>query len=377
MSTTDDEPAERPRSLRDELHWLTPVLLLLACLVALLLLNQKWGANVAGILTLPVEAVGVVMSILIARGVWGGRKGDGAPAPPRRRRRLVAAVTVVALAIVSVVVWLWEREPDPFDYMAGDVRIGFVDPGYPGWNEGTSSSRSGFDVAVARALLDYFPDMKSIQWVPLTRLDDRLEALEGPWGDDQLKPVKLVIANFSITEGRRKRIDFAGPYFNDAEGFATHNKSATSLPDVKKACVPAGSTAEDRLRKLQIQPVVETTVQGCFQRFFRNDDPELTVSTDLSIVQAYVNALPADKRQEVPNFVNIGTEQYGVGLPNNSPNLCAKINEALEKYMQLGWQSDFDDSLGRLGVQSTVTKPRIDRNPQRTDPCEPAAPWRK
>jgi ABC-type amino acid transport substrate-binding protein len=383
MSTTEDRPtddraAALSRSLRDELYWLAPIVLALIGLVAFLLFNQNWGANVAGILTLPVEAAGVVMSILIARGVWGGGERGSAPGQrPRRRRRALAVGVAVLIAVVSGGVYLSEREQDPFDFLAGDVRIGYVDPGYPGWNQGTSSSRTGFDVAVARALLDYFPNMKSIQWIPLESLDQRIEALEGPWGDKKIKPVKLVVANFSITEGRRQRIDFAGPYFNDAEGFATHDKNATSLPDVRKACVPAGSTAEERLRKLQIQPVVETTVQGCFQRFFRNDDPDLTVSTDLSIVQAYVAALPPDKRQEVPNFVNIGTEQYGVGLPNNSPKLCAKINEALDRYMQLGWQSDFDDSLGRLGVQSVVAKPRIDRNPQRTDPCEPAEPWRK
>jgi glutamate transport system substrate-binding protein len=231
---------------------------------------------------------------------------------------------------------------------------------------------------VARALLDYFPDMKSIQWVPLNVLGDRLDALDGTWGKDNLEPVKLVISNFSVTEGRRRRIDFAGPYFNDAEGFATHDKKATGLHDIRKACVPAGSTAEERLRKLGIEPVVESTVQACFQRFFQNRDPALSVSTDLSIVQAYVAAQPPATRVEAPKFVVAGTEQYGIGLPNNSPKLCAKVNEALDRYLDLGWQSDFDDTLHRLGVQAaTVASPRIDRNPQHTDPCEPAAPWRK
>jgi len=365
-------PAGLPRPLRDELHWLVPILIALAGLVAFLLFNQSWGANVAGILTLPVEALGVVISILIAKGVRGAK-----PTASPRQRRIVAATISAAIVAVSAGVYLGKREPDPFDFLSGDVRIGYVEPGYPGWNEGAGSSRTGFDVAVARALLDYFPDMKSIQWVRLSTLDERIEALEGRWSKEDLEPVKLVIANFSITEGRKRRIDFAGPYFNDAEGFATHRKEPSSLPDVKKACVPAGSTAEERLQKLQIVPVIETTVQGCFQRFFRNDDPELTVSTDLSIVQAYVAALPADKRVAVPQFVTIGTEQYGVGLPNNSPKLCAKVNEALNRYMELGWRTDFEDTLGKLGVEATVQNPRIDHNPQRTDPCESAAPWRK
>src|SRR3954454_12796817 len=193
MSTTEERPtddrrAELSRSLRDELYWLRPVVVALIGLVAFLLFNQSWGANVAGILTLPVEAAGVVMSILIARGVWGRGRGGGV-GRPRRRRRALAAGTAVVIAVVCGGISLGEREPDPFDFLAGDVRIGYVDPGYPGWNEGTSSSRSGFDVAVGRALLDYFPDMKSIQWVPLTTLDERLDSLQGPWGEDHIKPV--------------------------------------------------------------------------------------------------------------------------------------------------------------------------------------------
>jgi glutamate transport system substrate-binding protein len=326
---------------------------------------------VAAILTIPIEAAGVIVSVLIAKGM-----SLAAPTAPRRRRTIAAAICV-SIVVATGLAYLGEREPDPFDFLSGDVRIGYVDPGYPGWNEGASQSRTGFDVDVARALLDYFPDMTSIQWVKLSSLDDRMDALTGRWGPDRVDPVKLVISNFSITESRKRRIDFAGPYFNDAEGFASHNKAAASLPDVKKACVPAGSTAAGRLVKLQIIPVTETTVQACFQRFFRGDDLDLTVSTDLSIVQAYVAALPPDKRGEVPKFVTIGTEQYGIGLPNNSPKLCAKVNEALARFIQLGWQTTFDDTLGRLGVREIVAGPRIDHNPGMTDPCEPAAPWRK
>ncbi|HEV7965096.1 MAG TPA: transporter substrate-binding domain-containing protein [Actinoplanes sp.] len=357
--------------LRKEIYWLVPISLAILGLVAFLLFNQSWGANVAAILTIPIEAAGVIVSVLIAKGMK-----LAAPTAPRRRRTIAAAISV-SIVVATGLAYLGEREPDPFDFLSGDVRIGYVDPGYPGWNEGASRSRTGFDVDVARALLDYFPDMTSIQWVKLSSLDDRMDALTGPWGPDRVDPVKLVISNFSITESRKRRIDFAGPYFNDAEGFASHNKAAVSLPDVKKACVPAGSTAAKLLVKLQIIPVIETTVQACFQRFFRGDDPDLTVSTDLSIVQAYVAALPADKRIDVPTFVTIGTEQYGVGLPNNSPKLCAKVNEALARFMQLGWQTSFDDTLGRLGVREIVAGPRIEHNPGITDPCEPAAPWRK
>src|SRR3954470_20861578 len=120
MSPTDDvPPADLDRSLRDELYWLTPIVLALVGLVAFLLFNQSWGANVAGILTLPVEAAGVVMSILIARGVWGRGRGGGV-GRPRRRRRALAAGTAVVIAVVCGGIYLWEREPDPFDFLAGD-----------------------------------------------------------------------------------------------------------------------------------------------------------------------------------------------------------------------------------------------------------------
>lgn len=363
------EPALAPGGLRGELYWILPLGLTVVGGVAFLMFNQNWGANIAAILALPVEVVGLVFAVLTAKGVTGW----GAPRTriPRSRRRVTVYLSVLIL-LGSGVVYYFAREPDPYAYLAGDVRIGYVSPGYPGWNEGTGVNQAGFDVDVAKALLNFFPDMKSIEWVPLESNDDRLSAFGGP------DPVKLVVSNFSITEQRKREIDFAGPYFYDVGGYATHDPKATSLSDVHQACVPTGSTAATRLGKLGIDTVFAPTVRACFQLFFDGNHPDLAVATDLSIVQAYVGSLPTDRRKQVGAFVSDGgIERYGVGLPNNSPRLCAKINEALTEYLRVRWAADFDATLGKLGVNRTDKGEKLDRKPERTDACEPAAPWRK
>src|SRR6185369_17414351 len=55
-------------SIRRELFWLTPLGLATVSLTVYLLAHQKWGASVAGTLTLPVEVAGIATTILIARG---------------------------------------------------------------------------------------------------------------------------------------------------------------------------------------------------------------------------------------------------------------------------------------------------------------------
>ncbi|WP_212833362.1 transporter substrate-binding domain-containing protein [Catellatospora sp. TT07R-123] len=366
---SEPEPPESGLGLRDELYWILPIGITLVGGVAFLLINQNWGANVAAILALPVEVAGVVFAVLTAKGV-GGLGGARKPRIPRNRRRITVYLSVLILA-VSGVVYYFVREPDPYEFLSGDVRIGYVEPGYPGWHEGNGLGRHGFNVSVAQALLDYFPKMTSIQWVPLEDNDDRIAALTGD------NPVQLVISNFSMTEARKELIDFAGPYFNDVEGFATHDSTAETVHDIHRVCVPSGSTAELRLRKLGYDVVVEPTLRACFQRFFSGSEPDLAVSTDLAIIQAYVGSLPPDKRKEVPRFLSVGVEQYGVGLPNNSPKLCAKVNEALSQFLRLGWSNAFKATLGQLGLKEIDTVHSIEHRPERTDPCEPAAPWRK
>ncbi|GGJ82422.1 hypothetical protein GCM10010123_10120 [Pilimelia anulata] len=372
--TGADGPQPRP-TLRDEIFWLVPITLTLLGMVIFLFLNRGIGPDIAAILTLPVEAAGVIVAILGARGVSLARD-PRRPRAPGRKRWWVAAVLSVLLAGLSVVVYRKHREPDPYAYLSGTIRIGYVEPGYPGWSTGANTGGQGFDLSVANAILDYFPRATGIEWVPLDSLEHRLEALEGPWGPSRLAPVHLVINNLSITEARRQRIDFAGPYYRDEEGFATPDRTARSIHDIRKVCVPKGSTSEDRLKKLGIRVVVDISVQACFQRFFSGQEAGLSVSTDISILQAYVAAQPAEKRREVPHFVPVGGEQYGIGLPNNRPKLCERVNEALQKFLDINWGIEFDQTLGRLGVNRTLSGGGS-RQPTELAPCEPAGSWLK
>ncbi|MEU4156392.1 hypothetical protein [Actinoplanes sp. NPDC026670] len=71
---------------------------------------------------------------------------------------------------------------------------------------------------------------------------------------------------------------------------------------------------------------------------------------------------------KVVDLQAIGTERYGIGIPNNRPQLCRAINEALDDFLQDSWEATFKDFLGPAGVNPA------NKNPKKTSACEEPGP---
>ncbi|MDR7277886.1 transporter substrate-binding domain-containing protein [Catenuloplanes atrovinosus] len=366
MTETPERAARTRPVLRNLLWWLTPTSLATAGLTVLLLLNRAWGADVAAIAGLPLSVAAIVVSILIVQG-WFTTPWLRVPTGRLRRGRLVAALTVVVL-LAGAVFWWVRREPDPFEYMSGEVRIGYVDHQYKGWHtDGPGGTPVGFDADLVREIGAHFTGANLV-WVDLSTLDNREAALAGRWraapGQPWQRPVKLVVSTYSMTPERAERVDFAGPYFVDMQGFVSRT-GATSIADIPpgKVCVLRDSNSDKKLTQAGFGPVREDSLAACFSQFKKGHYD--AVSHDRSLIAGYAE----DRDLKISAPLTYGAEKYAVAMPNNMPRLCEEISKVIDDFLRYSWSESFAANLVPLGLaESDYVRP------PGAEPCQPPGP---
>lgn len=355
-----------PTTLTRELFWAVPTVIATVGGTVFLLSNRAWGADAAAIIGFPLSVMAILVTILIDRGAF---KAPFLRVPRGRRRtwKSAAAFTVVVM-LGTVVVWWIRREPDPFDYMSGEVRIGYVAFEYQGWHTDTPSGvPTGFDVDLAREIEAHFPDAR-VTWVDLATLDNRIAALRGEWSNGskvKQEPVKLVVSNFSMSPERAERVDFAGPYFVDTQAFLSRER-ATTISQIPRGrvCVLKGSRSDEKLTQTGWNPVREDSLAACVTEYRANRVD--AVSDDRSLIAGFARELGLPP----PSPLNYGAEKYGVGLPDNSPRLCAEISKIIDDFLKYNWSDSFRTHLAPFDLsEENYTRPTS------TDPCQAAAPW--
>ena len=123
---------------------------------------------------------------------------------------------------------------------AGKIRIGVFSDKPPFGYVDADGRNQGYDVYFARRIAkDLLGDENKLEFV-LVEAASRMEVLES-------NKVDLVLANFTVTEDRAKRVDFAKPYMKVALGVVSPEKEA--ITDVaqlkgKKLIVNKGTTAD-------------------------------------------------------------------------------------------------------------------------------------
>ncbi|MER5576761.1 glutamate ABC transporter substrate-binding protein [Streptomyces massasporeus] len=204
-------------------------------------------------------------------------------------------------------------------------------------------SFSGFDVDVATYVakeLGYKPDQ--IEWVE-TKSADRENALSR--GD-----VKLIAATYSITDERKQKVDFAGPYLLAHQDLLVKKDSditkATDLND-KKLCSVAGSTSAQNVKK-DFAPKAQLSERGgyseCLSALQSGGVDALT--TDDSILAGYA-AQEQYKGQFKLAGLKLSNENYGVGVKKGDTATLDKVNAALEKMVKDGaWQKAVEENFG-------------------------------
>lgn len=393
-------------------RWLLPLTLaVLVLTVVLIVLSQRDGGTLATILALDLTYVGVVLPPVML--MWErsasapgatppdrsarGDDSDGAGGRERRRplgrgqrRALWATAAVSWLAATALVTVATVRmagddddespvgsdglviggegggasppedcramgQRDPDELLSGEVVVG-IEGHHPGWSfrDGDDAPPDGFDIDLAEFLgesLGFEPVYRDLR--PFER-ETALQNCE----------VDLVIANYSMTRSRSQRVDFAGPYFLDESGLLCNDAKVDCrqvVPDTR-VCVVEGTIAWEEIVRAQ----VADSIRRCLERFTAGDDEVAAYSTDRSILEAYDHwddeidaSIGTAEWRDIPGHP-VSAEQYGIGLPNDSPALCEVLAEAVRDYLDARWDLAFRNNLA-------ASQPKAGHKPASTD----------
>jgi len=228
----------------------------------------------------------------------------------------------------------------------GKLVIG-VKADQPGLGLQTGGKYDGFDVEIAKIIAkDLGLSEDKIEWKTTTTPNREPFIQQGT--------VDLVVATYTINDDRKKKVNFAGPYYVAGQDLLVKVDNTTitgpdSL-DGKKVCSVTGSTpakgiqTEHPKAALQLfdsySKCVEALAQGSVD----------AVTTDDIILAGY-----AAQSQFAGKLKVVGkpfsTEPYGIGLKKEDKSSCDKINEILKAAAADGrYKAAWDATLGKSGT---------------------------
>lgn len=242
----------------------------------------------------------------------------------------------------------------------GSITIGikFDQPGL-GLREG--DEYTGFDADVARYVaqkLGYSADQIKWHEAPSAERENLLEN----------GTVDMVVATYSITDERKQRVDFAGPYFVAGQSLlvSADNTDITG-PDTldgKLLCSVTGSTSAQRIKDEHSQGVQlqeSDTYSNCVELLAAGTIDAVTTD-DIILAGFAAQSQNAGKMKLVGD--PFSEENYGVGLPKGSDK-CQAVADALTEMIDDGsWQKFLDDNVGETGYV-----PNADLNPPTPEAC--------
>lgn len=180
--------------------------------------------------------------------------------------------------------------------------------------------------------------------------------------------VDVVLASYSITEERKKKVGFAGPYYVAHQDIMVraNDNSIKSFADLKgkRVCQVAGSNSwkniTDGLNKLnQKQDVTLVPANGydeCMTKLKgRTVD---VVTTDDVILAGFAARSPQDFKVVNAPFTD---EKYGVGMKKDDKKSCEKINAAIKKMYETGKAKEvLQKHFGATGFKFSETQPTFE-----------------
>ncbi|NNH73212.1 glutamate ABC transporter substrate-binding protein [Nocardia uniformis] len=263
-----------------------------------------------------------------------------------------------ALAITFAAAACGSGDAETADIAAdGKLTIGikFDQPGLGIREE--DGSFSGYDVEIAK----YVADKLGVPSDGITFVEAPSERREEMIVNGE---VDFVVATYSITDERKAKVDFAGPYFTAGQALLvrTENTDITSVWSLNsstklcsvKSSTPAQNVKENYAKDTQLQEF--SSYSECVEALLAGSVD--VVTTDDVILAGFATQAPGELKVVGANF---SLENYGIGLKKGDDGTRARINDALEEMMADGsWENAFEDSIGPLG-NSELTPPTLDR----------------
>jgi len=173
--------------------------------------------------------------------------------------------------------------------------------------------------------------------------------------------VDMVVATYSITDARKEKVSFAGPYFIAGQDLLVRaDDTSITGPDSlkgKKLCSVTGSTSAQKVKDtypgVQLQEFA--TYSECLPALANKGVDALT--TDDTILAGF-----ASQPEYAGKFKVVGKpfseEKYGIGLKKGDTATCEKVNAAITKMISDGsWQKAIDANLGPAGYKPGAGNP--------------------
>lgn len=240
---------------------------------------------------------------------------------------------------------------------AGNLTIGikFDQPGLGLRNpDGTFS---GFDVEVAKYVagqLGVSEENITFKEAPSAQRETLIQNGE----------VDYIVATYSITDSRKEKVDFAGPYFIAGQSLLvraddTEITGPDSLNGGKRLCSVAGSTPAQNVKDNYAQDVQlqEFDTYSLCVEALRNGAVD-ALTTDAIILAGYAAQSPGEFKVVGEPFT---TENYGIGLAKGDEESRARINDAIQSMLDSGaWEAAFQSTVGASGLP-VPEQPTIDR----------------
>ena len=141
----------------------------------------------------------------------------------------------------------------------------------------------------------------------------------------------LAAAGMTITEERKKNVDFSDPYFNATQGVLVDKKSGiTSLADVKakgkKLGAQAQTTGEEYAKSKGLDPVSFESSDAVLNGLRTGQVQAVVI--DYPVVQGWLKDKANADAFKVVDNLNTG-EQYGFTVKKGNTKLLAAINKAI------------------------------------------------
>ena len=255
--------------------------------------------------------------------------------------------------------------------------------------DATTGEVSGFDTAIGQVLARYIiggsDDARTLLDITQVTSDTRETVL----GNGS---VQAVIATYTITPERAKKIDFAGPYYSSGQAVLVRadESKITGVSDLAgvKVAVQSGSSSITALQKAA--PQAEQTPF--------NDHNTCLSALETKQVDAYVvdESLLLSAMQGSEAFKIVGEpftqDPYGIGLPRNS-DAKAFVNAFLKEIYDDGtWEKIWKATIGvitggdapkppvigsvpgsEIGVASASPEPSASASPEPSGPASAPA----
>lgn len=239
-----------------------------------------------------------------------------------------------------------DTQSSMFDKSQLNIAVKKGQPGFSTYSD-EDDEFAGFEAQLVKFLSTEL-DFKAEDWNVQSR--NRENVLTGGSMD-------LVVATYSITKTRDKKIDFTAPYLKTYQGVLVRKdeEHIKTLADVdgKRVCSVRGSTGDpeselDEKARKEVRDALGSEVTPGLRNNYKTCVEELTrgnfdvVWTDKIILEGFAQDPRYAQDVKVVRNITLRARQfYGIGLREGQEADCRKLNKVLKRFLDTQWALAF------------------------------------